>query len=495
MKATHALSAKEKMMKKADIGVVGLAVMGENLILNMASKGFTVACFARTTSNVTRFKEGRGQAVNIMGTYSYEELVASLSSPRKIMLMIRAGKPVDDVIETLIPLLNEGDIVIDGGNTNFPDTIRREAYLKKFGIHFVGSGVSGGEEGALHGPSLMPGGTKHAYTHIEPIFKAIAADYEGEKCVTHIGENGAGHFVKMVHNGIEYGDIQLIGEAYHIMRELLQLSHDEMGDIFSRWNERKLDSYLIEITANILKYKDSDGSPLVSKILDQAGQKGTGKWTAITSLEQNVALSLITESVYARIISSKKAERVVASKAFPKRKKAFKGDKDKFLEHLEKALYVTKIISYAQGFDLMKETAKVYDWDLNMGAIAAIWRGGCIIRSVFLNNISAAFNNNKKLVNLMLDPFFKKEIKAAIPSLRIVIAHAVKHGIPTLAFSSALGYFDSYSECNLPANLLQAQRDYFGAHTYKRIDKDPNENFHTNWTSEGGATASTNYDV
>lgn len=482
-------------MKKADIGVVGLAVMGENLILNMANKGFRVACFARTTSNVTNFVNGRGKKDNIIGTYSYAELVDSLASPRRIMLMIRAGKPVDEVIDTLIPLLSKGDIVIDGGNTNFQDTIRREAYLKEHGIHFVGSGVSGGEEGALHGPSLMPGGTKTAYKAIEPIFSAIAADYKGEKCVTHIGENGAGHFVKMVHNGIEYGDIQLIGETYHIMREILGLSHDEMSNIFGSWNEGKLDSYLVEITANILKYKDEDGSPLVTKIVDQAGQKGTGKWTAITSLEENVALSLITESVYARIISSKKEERVVASKAFPKKKISFKGNKEQFIAHLENALYVTKIISYAQGFDLMKVSAKTYDWDLNLGEIAAIWRGGCIIRSAFLNNIRDAYAKKKKLVNLMLDPYFKKVIKKAIPSLRIVIAAAVKHSIPTLAFSSALNYFDSYTEGSLPANLLQAQRDYFGAHTYKRIDKDESENFHTNWTSEGGSTASTKYDV
>lgn len=482
-------------MKKANIGVVGLAVMGENLILNMASKGFTVACFARTTSNVTNFVAGRGNKPNIIGTYSYPELVSKLESPRKIMLMIRAGKPVDDVIETLIPLLEPGDIIIDGGNTNFTDTIRREAYLQTKGIHFVGSGVSGGEEGALHGPSLMPGGTNHAYGHIEPIFKAIAADYHGEKCVTHIGENGAGHFVKMVHNGIEYGDIQLIGETYHMMREILGLSHDEMAAIFGKWNKGKLDSYLVEITANILAYKDEDGLPLVTKIVDQAGQKGTGKWTAITSLEENVALSLITESVYARIISSKKEERIRASKVFPKRKVTFKGDKVKFVDHLEKALYVTKIISYAQGFDLMKESAKTYNWDLNMAEIAAIWRGGCIIRSAFLNNIRTAYTKNKKLVNLMMDPYFKKEIKSGIRSLRLVISAALKHSIPTLAFSSALAYFDSYTEDALPANLLQAQRDYFGAHTYKRIDKPQSENFHTNWTNKGGVTASTNYDV
>ncbi len=482
-------------MKKAQIGVIGLAVMGENLILNMASKGFTVACFTRTTSNVTNFIDGRGNKENIIGTYSYAELVEKLESPRKIMLMIRAGKPVDDVIETLIPLLNSGDIIIDGGNTNFTDTIRRTNYLKTHGIHFIGSGVSGGEEGALHGTSLMPGGSKTAYTQVEPIFRAIAADYEGEKCVTYIGEDGAGHFVKMVHNGIEYGDIQLIGETYHMMREILNLSHEQMAFIFKKWNTRKLDSYLIEITANILAFKDTDGVPLVTKIVDEAGQKGTGKWTAITSLEENVPLSLITESVYARIISAKKAERLVASRAFPKRKKVFRGNVDKFVEHLEKALYVTKIISYAQGFDLMREAAKTYNWHLNLADIAAIWRGGCIIRSAFLNDIRAAYMKKKNLVNLLLDPFFKREIKQAIPSLRLVIAAAVKHGIPTLAFSSALAYFDSYTEANLPANLLQAQRDYFGAHTYRRIDKDPNENYHTNWTNEGGSTASTKYDV
>lgn len=482
-------------MAQADIGVVGLAVMGENLILNIAKSGFTVATFTRTTSNVTRFKEGRGNLPNIIGTFSYEELVANLKTPRRIMLLIRAGKPVDDVIASLVPLLEAGDIIIDGGNSHFLDTMRREETLKKHHIHFVGSGVSGGEEGALLGPSLMPGGSAYAYQHIEPIFNAIAASYQGEKCVTHIGENGAGHFVKMVHNGIEYGDIQLIGEAYHIMRELLLLSHDEMAEIFAKWNEGKLDSYLIEITAAILKYKDEDGKPLVTKIVDEAGQKGTGKWTAITSLEQNVALSLITEAVYARIIASKKEERLVASKAFSKRKKVFRGDKAKFIDYLEKALYVTKIISYAQGFDLMKESAKAYNWQLNLAEIASIWRGGCIIRSAFLNNIKDAYSKRRKPVNLMLNPYFKKEIKRGIPSLRYVLSYAIKHGIPTLAFSSALNYFDSYTEENLPANLLQAQRDYFGAHTYRRTDRGADENFHTNWTKKGGETASTKYDV
>jgi 6-phosphogluconate dehydrogenase len=409
------------------------------------------------------------------------------------MMMIRAGSPVDQVIDQLIPLVDQGDIIIDGGNSNYQDSTRRTEYLKQKGIHFIGSGVSGGEEGALNGPSIMPGGSPEAWEPIKPIFQAISADVNGDKCCEWIGENGAGHFVKMVHNGIEYGDIQLITEAYQLMRDLLQLSHDDMSEIFKAWNKTELDSYLIEITGEILAVKDTDGEPLVSKILDKAGQKGTGKWTAITSLEENVALTMITEAVYARIISSQKDERVEAAKAYPKTIKPYVGNKLSFIEDIRKALYAAKIISYAQGYDLMRAAAKTYNWNLNYSGIAKIWRGGCIIRSAFLNNIKEAYEKNPELSNLIMDDFFKNQMKDLLDSWRKVVGTAVINGIPTPAMSSALSYFDSYTTASLPANLLQAQRDYFGAHTYERVDQPKGKFFHTKWTGRGGDTSSTTY--
>ena len=480
-------------MKKADIGMIGLAVMGENLVMNMASKGFLVSAFDIDEKRVLDFKEGRAKGKTIQTYTNLKDFVSSLEKPRKIMMMIRAGSPVDQVIDQLIPLVDQGDIIIDGGNSNYQDSTRRTEYLKQKGIHFIGSGVSGGEEGALNGPSIMPGGSPEAWEPIKPIFQAISADVNGDKCCEWIGENGAGHFVKMVHNGIEYGDIQLITEAYQLMRDLLQLSHDDMSEIFKAWNKTELDSYLIEITGEILAVKDTDGEPLVTKILDKAGQKGTGKWTAITSLEENVALTMITEAVYARIISSQKDERVEAAKAYPKTIKPYVGNKLSFIEDIRKALYAAKIISYAQGYDLMRTAAKTYNWNLNYSGIAKIWRGGCIIRSAFLNNIKEAYEKNPELPNLIMDDFFKNQMKDLLDSWRKVVGTAVINGIPTPAMSSALSYFDSYTTASLPANLLQAQRDYFGAHTYERIDQPKGKFFHTNWTGRGGDTSSTTY--
>ena len=480
-------------MKKADIGMIGLAVMGENLVMNMASKGFFVSAFDIDSKRVLDFTEGRAKGKTIQTYTNLKDFVSSLEKPRKIMMMIRAGSPVDQVIDQLIPLVDQGDIIIDGGNSNYQDSTRRTEYLKQKGIHFIGSGVSGGEEGALNGPSIMPGGSPEAWEPIKPIFQAISADVNGDKCCEWIGENGAGHFVKMVHNGIEYGDIQLITEAYQLMRDLLQLSHDDMSEIFKAWNKTELDSYLIEITGEILAVKDTDGEPLVSKILDKAGQKGTGKWTAITSLEENVALTMITEAVYARIISSQKDERVEAAKAYPKTIKPYVGNKLSFIEDIRKALYAAKIISYAQGYDLMRAAAKTYNWNLNYSGIAKIWRGGCIIRSAFLNNIKEAYEKNPELSNLIMDDFFKNQMKDLLDSWRKVVGTAVINGIPTPAMSSALSYFDSYTTASLPANLLQAQRDYFGAHTYERVDQPEGKFFHTNWTGRGGDTSSTTY--
>jgi 6-phosphogluconate dehydrogenase len=480
-------------MKKADIGMIGLAVMGENLVMNMASKGFLVSAFDIDSERVLDFTEGRAKGKTIQTYTNLKDFVQSIEKPRKIMMMIRAGSPVDQVIDQLIPLVDQGDIIIDGGNSNYQDSTRRTEYLKQKGIHFIGSGVSGGEEGALNGPSIMPGGSPEAWEPIKPIFQAISADVNGDKCCEWIGENGAGHFVKMVHNGIEYGDIQLITEAYQLMRDLLQLSHDDMSEIFKAWNQTELDSYLIEITGEILAVKDTDGEPLVSKILDKAGQKGTGKWTAITSLEENVALTMITEAVYARIISSQKDERVEAAKAYPKTIKPYVGNKLSFIEDIRKALYAAKIISYAQGYDLMRAAAKTYNWNLNYSGIAKIWRGGCIIRSAFLNNIKEAYEKNPELPNLIMDDFFKNQMKDLLDSWRKVVGTAVINGIPTPAMSSALSYFDSYTTASLPANLLQAQRDYFGAHTYERVDQPKGKFFHTNWTGRGGDTSSTTY--
>ncbi len=482
-------------MKKADIGLIGLAVMGENLVMNMESKGFTVAVYNRTTQKVTDFIQGRANGKNINGTYTLEELVSNLEKPRKVMMMVKAGQPVDDYIEALIPLLEEGDILIDGGNSHFPDTIRRTAYVESKGLRYIGTGVSGGEEGALKGPSIMPGGSPSAWYHVKPIFQAICAKADGAPCCEWVGENGAGHFVKMVHNGIEYGDIELICEAYQLMRDLLGMSAQQMYEVFANWNEGKLDSYLIEITRDILGFKDEDGLPLIDKILDAAGQKGTGKWTGTTALDEGVPLTLIGEAVFSRCLSAMKEERVEASKAYRKAPARFDGDRGKFIEEIGNALYASKIISYAQGYTLMRAAANTYGWNLNYGGIALMWRGGCIIRSVFLGKIKEAFDKNPQLKNLLLDPFFREEIERLLGSWRNVVATAVKSGIPIPAMASGLNYFDGYTCEKLPANLLQAQRDYFGAHTYERLDAPRGEFFHTNWTGHGGDTSASTYEA
>ncbi|MBE6961110.1 MAG: decarboxylating NADP(+)-dependent phosphogluconate dehydrogenase [Ruminococcaceae bacterium] len=483
-------------MKKCDIGLVGLAVMGENLVMNMESKGFRVAVYNRTIEKVKSFVEGRAADKNIVGCYSIEELVANLAKPRKVFMMVKAGAPVDQLIEQLIPHLEEGDILIDGGNSHFPDTVRRTEYVESKGLLYVGCGVSGGEEGALNGPSMMPGGSPAAWEYVKPIFQGICAKVEdGAACCDWVGENGAGHFVKMVHNGIEYGDMQLICEAYQLMRDGLGMTPAEMHDVFAAWNKTELDSYLIEITRDILGYKDEKGETTVNYILDTAGQKGTGKWTAISALDEGVPLTLIGEAVFARCLSAQKPERVTASKVFPKEIPAFEGDKAAFIEAIRKALYASKIISYAQGYTLMRTAAKTYNWNLNYGGIALMWRGGCIIRSVFLGKIKEAYDKNPALENLLLDDYFAETMKTLVSSWREVVAYAVKAGIPMPAFSSALSYFDGYTTACLPANLLQAQRDYFGAHTYERIDQPRGQFFHTNWTGHGGSTASSTYNA
>lgn len=483
-------------MSKADIGLIGLAVMGENLVMNMESKGFTVSVYNRTVQRVTEFIEGRAKGKNIIGTTSIEKLVESLKTPRKIMLMVKAGKPVDDYIELLIPHLSKGDIIIDGGNSNFPDTIRRTKYVEDKGLLYVGTGVSGGEEGALKGPSIMPGGSPEAWPIIKTIFQAISAKVEdGTPCCDWVGDNGAGHFIKMVHNGIEYGDMQVICEAYQLMKDYLGMSAEEIHLVFKKWNEGELNSYLIEITRDILAYRDTDGKPLVDKILDTAGQKGTGKWTSVASLDEGVPLTLIGEAVFSRFLSAMKEERVQASKILTGPTPKFEGDKEVFIDDIEKALYASKIVSYAQGYALMQAAANTYGWNLNYGGIALLWRGGCIIRSVFLSKIKEAFDKEPKLSNLLLDTFFKEKVETSQSGWRKVVAHAALNGIPVPAFSSALSYYDGYRCERLSANLLQAQRDYFGAHTYERIDKNRGEFFHTNWTGEGGSTASTIYEV
>ena len=490
------------MEKKADIGMIGLAVMGENLALNMERNGFIVAVYNRTIPGVeegvvARFINGRGKDKKFIGSLKIEDFVKSIAAPRKIMMMVKAGKPVDELIEQLIPFLDQGDILIDGGNTHFPDTTRRTKYLESKGFLFIGSGVSGGEEGALWGPSMMPGGSKAAWAHVKPVFQAIAAKVDDGKipCCDWIGEDGAGHFVKMVHNGIEYGDMQLICEAYQVMRELLGLSADEMCEVFKEWNKGDLDSYLIQITSEILAYKDTDGKPLVDKILDTAGQKGTGKWTGITALDLGVPLTLIGESVFARCLSSQKDERVAASKVLKGPVPSFKGDKKAFIEDLMKALYASKIVSYAQGYLLMKAAAKEYGWNLNYGGIALIWSGGCIIRSKFLAKIKEAYDKNPELQNILLDDYFRKTILSAQQGWRNIVATAMMNGIPVPAMAAALNYFDGCRYEKLPANLLQAQRDYFGAHTYERIDQPRGKTFHTNWTGKGGDTSSSTYSV
>lgn len=483
-------------MKKADIGLIGLAVMGENLVMNIESKGFTAAVYNRTTSRVENFINGRAKGKNIIGCMSLQELADNLEKPRKIMMMVKAGKAVDELIDTLIPYLEPGDILIDGGNSHFPDTIRRTAYVESKQLLYIGTGVSGGEEGALKGPSLMPGGSPAAWPYVKDIFQAISAKVEDNSpCCDWVGENGAGHFVKMVHNGIEYGDMQLICEAYQLMRDGLGMDADEMYKIFDAWNKTELDSYLIEITRDILNYRDEKGETTLNYILDTAGQKGTGKWTGIAALDEGVALTLIGEAVFSRCLSAIKSERVEAAKLYPKTIPAFTGDKEAFIEAIRKALYASKIISYAQGYALMRSAAKTHGWNLNYGGIALMWRGGCIIRSVFLGKIKEAFDKNPQLQNLLMDDYFANTIKELVPAWREVVAYAAKAGIPMPAFASALNYFDGYTTASLPANLLQAQRDYFGAHTYERTDHPRGQFFHTNWTGEGGNTTANTYIV
>ena len=483
-------------MGNADIGLIGLAVMGENLVLNLESKGFNVAVYNRTTSKVDEFVNGRGSGKKITGCHSLKDLAEALASPRKAMIMVKAGKAVDETIDQLLEVLEKGDIIIDGGNSNYQDTIRRTAYVESKGLLYIGTGVSGGEEGALKGPSIMPGGSAAAWPSVKPMLQAICAKVDnGAPCCDWVGEDGAGHFVKMVHNGIEYGDMQLICETYDLMKNVLGLSYEEMGNVFEEWNNGSLGSYLIEITRDILRYKDEDGKPLAEKILDTAGQKGTGKWTGIAALEFGVPLTLIGEAVFGRCLSAAKDERVRAAKVFTAPKITAPADKAAFIKDLEKALYASKVVSYAQGYLLMREAAKEYKWNLNYGGIALMWRGGCIIRSVFLGKIKEAFDKNPNLENLLLDPFFTKIIEDASDSWRRVVSSAVQNGIPTPALASALAYFDGYRSERLPANLLQAQRDYFGAHTYERLDKKRGEFFHTNWTGTGGSTSASTYTV
>ena len=483
-------------MDKQQIGLIGLAVMGENLVLNMESKGFSVVVYNRTTSKVDAFINDRAKGKNIKGCYSIKELVSNLERPRKIILLVKAGKPVDDFIEILTPHLEPGDIIIDGGNSHFPDTMRRTKYIESKDLLYIGTGVSGGEEGALKGPSIMPGGSKKAWPLVKPIFQKISAHTDdGEPCCDWVGENGAGHFVKMVHNGIEYGDMQMICETYQIMKYGLGMTNPEMEEVFSRWNKGKLDSYLIEITRDILGYKDENGNYTIDQILDTAGQKGTGKWTAIAALDEGMPLTLIGEAVFARCLSAIKEQRVKASKVLTGPEIKFTEEKSEFIADLEEALYASKIVSYAQGYQLLRAAAKTYNWKLNNGGIALMWRGGCIIRSVFLGKIKEAFDKNPELQNLLLDPFFKNAVINAQTSWRRVVMKAIELGIPMPAINSALAYYDGYRSDRLPANLLQAQRDYFGAHTYERLDKPRGEYFHTNWTGRGGNTSSTTYTV
>lgn len=484
------------MDQKCDIALIGLAVMGENLVLNMESHGFSVAVFNRTQSKVDKFVAGRAKGKNIVGFHSIEEMCKSLKTPRKVMMLVKAGDPVDHFIEQIVPHLEKGDIIIDGGNSHFPDTIRRTKHLESLGLLFIGTGVSGGEEGALKGPSIMPGGSRAAWDHVKEIFQSISAKTDdGTPCCDWVGSDGAGHFVKMVHNGIEYGDMQMICEIYQIMKQGLGMSNEEMHDVFAEWNEGILDSYLIEITRDILGYKDEDGNATLDFILDTAGQKGTGKWTAVEALDQGQPLTLIGEAVFARCLSALKDERVEASKVLKGVTGSFDGDKAAFIKDLEQALYASKIVSYAQGYQLMRAAAQEYGWDLNYGDIALMWRGGCIIRSAFLGKIKDAFDNDPALVNVLFDPFFQEAMEVAQAGWRRVVTTAVNLGVPMPAISSALAFFDGYRCERLPANLLQAQRDYFGAHTYERIDMPRGKFVHTNWTGRGGSTASTAYIV
>lgn len=483
-------------MTQADIGLIGMAVMGQNLVLNMNDHGYTVAVFNRTTNKVDEFLAGPAKGTKVIGCHTLNEFVSKLKRPRRVMLMVKAGDPVDEFIKHLEPLLEKGDIIIDGGNSHFPDTIRRCQELKAKGIYFIGTGISGGEEGARHGPSIMPGGHPEAWPHVKKIFQDIAAKVEsGEPCCDWVGDEGAGHYVKMVHNGIEYGDIQLICEAFSLMKDVLGMQYGEMADVFQNWNTRELDSYLIELVAHVLRTQDADGKPLIDKILDVAGQKGTGKWTAINSVDMGIPVTLIGEAVFARCLSALKDERVLASKTLKGPKPNFTGDKKQFLEDIFHALYASKITSYAQGYMLMREASKDYNWKLNYGGIALMWRGGCIIRSVFLGNIKKAYDKNHDLYNLLLDDFFHKEMDKCQSGWRNVVACAAQNGIPIPCFSTALSFYDGYRTERLPANLLQAIRDYFGAHTYERVDKPRGEFFHTNWTGTGGAVSASSYSI
>jgi len=482
----------------ADIGLIGLAVMGENLILNMESKGFTVACFNRTVAKVDEFLSGRAKGKKIIGAKSVKDFCAALKLPRKVMIMVRAGPPVDETIGTLLPHLQKGDIIIDGGNSNYDDTNRRMKDLSEKGFNFYGVGVSGGEEGALHGPSIMPGGSREAWEHLRPIFQRIAAKVEdGSPCCDYVGPAGSGHFVKMVHNGIEYGDMQLIAEAYGLLKNYLGMGNDEIAKTFEEWNKGDLDSYLIEITRDIFKKKDEEtGQHVVDLILDAAGQKGTGKWTVVNGLDLGAPVTLIGEAVFARTLSSLKEQRVHASKILKgPPSQPFQGSKQGFLDDLRDSIYASKIVSYAQGYVLMSQAAKEFKWQLNYGAIALMWRGGCIIRSKFLGKIKEAFDKNPALENLLLDDFFRDKIDRAQPGWRRVCSAAILHGFPIPALTTALSYYDGARTERLAANLIQAQRDYFGAHTYERVDKPRGSFFHTNWTGHGGTTSSTTYNV
>jgi 6-phosphogluconate dehydrogenase len=485
------------MEAQADIGLIGLAVMGQNLVLNMNDRGYTVSVYNRTTSKVDDFlNDAAAGRETIIGTHSVEEFVASLKRPRKVFLMVKAGNVVDRFIETILPHLDEGDVIIDGGNSHFPDSIRRTQELEQKGIHFIGTGISGGEEGARHGPSIMPGGHPDAWPKVQEILQAIAARTpDGDPCCEWLGKDGAGHYVKMVHNGIEYGDMQLIGEAYHLMKEGLGLSSDEIHEVFARWNETELDSFLIEITSDIFAYKDEDGTPLVENILDAAGQKGTGKWTGIDALQLGVPVTLIVEAVFARALSARKDERVEASGVLSGPEPRYDGDREAFIEDIRKALLASKIISYTQGFMQMQEASGEYGWNMDYGAVANIWRGGCIIRSAFLGDIKKAFDKNRELKSLIMDDFFHGLIDDCQPSWRRVVAQGAQMGIPTPAFSTALAFYDGYRSSRLPANLIQAQRDYFGAHTYERVDTPRGAFFHTNWTGRGGNVSSSTYNV
>jgi len=474
-------------IEKADIGLIGLAVMGQNLVLNMNDHGFTVAVFNRTVSKVDDFINGPAKGTKVIGTHSLEEFIATLKKPRRVMLMVKAGEAVDEFIEALIPLLEPGDIIIDGGNSLYTDTARRTEYLKSKKMHYIGAGISGGEVGARHGPSIMPGGDKEAWPHVKPIFQGIAAKVEnGEPCCDWVGDSGSGHYVKMVHNGIEYGDMQLISEAYNLLKSL---SNDDLSDLFAKWNREELESYLIEITSHIFKVKE-DGHYLVDKVLDVAGQKGTGKWTVINALDLGIPLTLIAEAVFARSLSALKEERIEASKIYPEKKR---GTVD--TQSVMHALYASKIISYAQGFMLMREASKQYGWSINLGAIALMWRGGCIIRSKFLGKIKEAFDKNKDLSNILLDPFFQGEIKKSEAGFRKTVSEGALQGVPTPCISSALSFFDGLRSATLPANLIQAQRDYFGAHTYERTDRSRGEFFHTDWAGTGGKASSSTYNA